>query len=583
MHHHSTRTAAGISAALLAVLLAACNDSDTKAEPVSGILEARASGVSYTTPTQSGVVEANGAFTYLPGETVTFTVGGVPLGSAPGAPKITLFTLAGLTPPSTERHLRRELDLALRNATPFTRAVNMQLFLMMLDADSNPANGCEVGGRATALATARLDFSRERWEFAAELQRQVPNLTRDIPAWTPVAELYRSISLAVPAHAVASVSDPLTIGPWNPAAYFYEHDARGLRMQELADADGLPGGAADITTYTYDAMLRRTSTRFEYLRGFPSIHTDAATRDARGNVLSSIFTADQGGDGAIDMSQQATLTWNEFGELLRQDSLSDSDADGTVDSQWLYVATIEDRNLSQSNIESADFNFDGRVDQIIYSHILRNDRSRPLSYVTREDWDADGSIDQRRVQTYTYSGSVNPVRSVYEADYDNDGLVDRSETTDITVDSHGNPLTQRSVTRNADVAEWLSTTTHTYDAQKRRLSSITESDYFADGSVEGRSTMNSTYDALGNLLTRATAHDSDGNGTWDITLARRYTYGADGELLRIESGSDANRDGQPDTVTATSNYTHRVFADGVTALAQQYFDGQGGVIAAATP
>jgi hypothetical protein len=578
MHHQPIRLAVGVSAALLALLLTACNDSDTEPEPVGGILEARASGVSYSTPTQSGVVDANGAFSYLPGETVTFAIGNVPFGSAPGAPKITLFTLAGLTPPSTERHLRRELDLAVRNATPFTRAVNMQLFLMMLDADSNPANGYDVGGRAAALATARLDFSRERWEFASELQRQVPNLTHDIPGWTPVAELYRSISLSVPAHVVASVSDPLTIGPWNPAAYFYEHDARGLRIQEFADADGLPGGVADTTSYTYDAMLRRTSTRFEYQRGVPSIHTDTTTRDARGNVLSSIYTTDQGSNGAIDMSQRATLTWNEFGELLRQDSRSDSDADGAVDSQWLYVATIEDRNLSQSTVESADFNFDGHVDQIIYSHILRNDRARLLSYVTREDWDGDGTIDQRRAQTYTYSGAVNPVRSVYEADYDNDGVVDRSEATDFSVDSHGNLLTQRSLTRNAGVAEWLSTTTHTYDAQKRRLSSTTEADYFADGSVEGRSTMISTYDGVGNLLTSATAYDSDGNGIWDITLARRFTYGADGELLRMESGSDANRDGQPDTVTATSNYTYRLFADGVTALAQQYFDGLGGVL-----
>jgi hypothetical protein len=46
-------------------------------------------GLNYQTLTQSGTTNENGEFLYITGETVTFSIGDLVLGSAPGAPEIT--------------------------------------------------------------------------------------------------------------------------------------------------------------------------------------------------------------------------------------------------------------------------------------------------------------------------------------------------------------------------------------------------------------------------------------------------------------------------------------------------------------
>src|SRR6187402_2289660 len=113
--------------------LAGCGGDDNPegSAPVVGYLAVGGvSGVHYQTATQSGNTDITGAFRYVPGETVSFSVGGIELGSVPGASQVTPFTLAGAAPATTEPALRRELDRAARGPTPFLRAVNITRFLM---------------------------------------------------------------------------------------------------------------------------------------------------------------------------------------------------------------------------------------------------------------------------------------------------------------------------------------------------------------------------------------------------------------------------------------------------------------------
>src|SRR6476646_9328075 len=102
---------------LFAAVLSACGGSSDSGNSgqaeVSGVFQAGgAQGVHYSTPTRSGSTDAAGTFKYLPGETVSFSIGAIQLGSAPGAASVTIFTLSGSTPPTTELALRRELDRA---------------------------------------------------------------------------------------------------------------------------------------------------------------------------------------------------------------------------------------------------------------------------------------------------------------------------------------------------------------------------------------------------------------------------------------------------------------------------------------
>ncbi|HEY6124762.1 MAG TPA: hypothetical protein VIV63_08930, partial [Steroidobacteraceae bacterium] len=151
-----TRTTYGVLIWAATLLLAGCGsggDEDQTADELSGEFQAGGvSGLRYVTPTRSGVTDGAGTFKYLAGETVTFSVGGITLGHAPGSSGITPFTLAGMTPPTTEAALRRELDRASRTTSHFVRATNMMRLLLALVADSNPANGIDLRGRDAALA-----------------------------------------------------------------------------------------------------------------------------------------------------------------------------------------------------------------------------------------------------------------------------------------------------------------------------------------------------------------------------------------------------------------------------------------------
>lgn len=170
------------------------NAGSQAAAELSGVLQAGGvQGVHYETQLRSGLTDSAGTFKYLQGELVAFSVGGITLGSAPGASQITPFTLAGMTPPTTEPALRRELDRASRTTSNFVRATNMMRLLMALDADHNPASGFDLRGRDASFATASLDFDPTIPQLAVTLEKLAPDLTHHLPRWLPIVHLYRAL------------------------------------------------------------------------------------------------------------------------------------------------------------------------------------------------------------------------------------------------------------------------------------------------------------------------------------------------------------------------------------------------------
>ncbi|MBF0424887.1 MAG: hypothetical protein HQL66_03595 [Magnetococcales bacterium] len=100
--------------------------STTLATPSIGrFVDAPVQGISYTTATLSGITDSNGAFLYRTGETVTFKVGDVLLGSASGTSTVTPITLAGA---------------GATSASPI--AVNIASFLQSLD--QNGGSGSSI-------------------------------------------------------------------------------------------------------------------------------------------------------------------------------------------------------------------------------------------------------------------------------------------------------------------------------------------------------------------------------------------------------------------------------------------------------
>ena len=248
---------------VVTLLFAGCGDDGSPSDTeLSGEFQAgRVSGLRYVTPTRSGVTDSNGTFKYLAGESVTFSVGAIALGHAPGAAQITPFTLAGMTPPTTELALRRELDRASRTTSNFVHAVNLMRLSLALDVDHDPANGIDLRGRDAALASATLNLIRpfpNLWtsrEARARSHAQHAALAADRPfvsrarnrgAGARADELRLRLRLRRVFHPDYHLHSTTRMARWNPGASF----------------DGLLSFGSSIS-YGYDALGRMTYSRNE--------------------------------------------------------------------------------------------------------------------------------------------------------------------------------------------------------------------------------------------------------------------------------------------------------------------------------
>lgn len=144
-----------LSVLSLAVLLAACGSDYTAPKPqVTGVfLDGAVEGIEYAAGSAAkATTNAKGEFTCTEGDTVSFSVGGIALGSAPCAASITPLQLAGVSD--------------VKDA----KVVNRLLALQLLDDDSDPSNGIRITADVrSALATRTLDFAAAADSFNTAL------------------------------------------------------------------------------------------------------------------------------------------------------------------------------------------------------------------------------------------------------------------------------------------------------------------------------------------------------------------------------------------------------------------------------
>jgi hypothetical protein len=140
-------------------VLAGCGGSDnapaeTAKTPITGVfLDGAVENLDYVAGTAAKAsTNAKGEFTCYAGDTVTFSVGGIALGSAACAATVTPLQLAGVTDVKD------------------VKVVNRLLTLQLLDDDSDPANGIKLTADAkTALASKSADFSAAAATFNTAL------------------------------------------------------------------------------------------------------------------------------------------------------------------------------------------------------------------------------------------------------------------------------------------------------------------------------------------------------------------------------------------------------------------------------
>jgi len=130
------------------ILISACSsgggDNPTTDTPSTGIfIDSIVTGLHYQTTTQSGYTNTSGEYIYLPDEIVTFSIGGIILGSTKAGPVITPLNL-----------VPGAIDASNSTVT------NIARLLLTLDADGNPDNGIEITANvAAATENQSVDFS----------------------------------------------------------------------------------------------------------------------------------------------------------------------------------------------------------------------------------------------------------------------------------------------------------------------------------------------------------------------------------------------------------------------------------------
>jgi hypothetical protein len=138
---------------LLAVfLLNACGSGGSGGDESSSqvktglFIDAPVEGLNYETPSFSGKTDTYGSFRYKSGETVTFKIGNMPIGSAKGSDIVTPLTLTG--------------DTDINNIS--TKAVNIARLLQTLDANNSDNVSIRIPSALNALSVDNVDFSYEQ-------------------------------------------------------------------------------------------------------------------------------------------------------------------------------------------------------------------------------------------------------------------------------------------------------------------------------------------------------------------------------------------------------------------------------------
>lgn len=186
-------------------------------------LDSPVAGIRYRTATRSGVTDNQGRFSFLDGESVTFSIGDIELPSVPACPVVTPLDLVGTA------------DLS------DTSVVNLARLLQTLDSNGNPADGITILDDAHTAATGmRLAFD------SVNFDRDVINLVANSGS-SRVALINGPSAVQHLRTAIASVPDSV-VRRWFPR----EGSARAYVSFVYSDYN--PASAAS-RSYTSDGQI----------------------------------------------------------------------------------------------------------------------------------------------------------------------------------------------------------------------------------------------------------------------------------------------------------------------------------------
>ncbi|WP_158681559.1 hypothetical protein [Microbulbifer pacificus] len=478
-------------------------------------------GLYYETPSFSGLTDASGTFRYRDGEEVSFSLGDIWFGTAPGAPELDLFDLAGSPPLTSEVDLRVALEDHQRvDALDFVS--NRMLLLLTLDRDQDPDNGIDLTDWNTDLVGYSVDFAYDLYAFpyrrgvdALSAITSAFDIKYQVPLEAPLLYLYEALGIVVPVRVpIRETRDfnddgrieqevrwsynglglpweiffsllPDSTDYWRERLYF-EYDSQGRRRFMLRETDTDENGTVEFF-YRSEHFYSNSGFLVEILEEDGQFSVSERRRyrfeyDAGGN--NSLFLFEQ--DGDLDASVGGAV-------------------DGIVDTIFRVGSLYDDRGLLTLREEETDLNADGLFERRRRFEFGYNSGGLLLEQLDTlddgETIEVDGVVDARIEVDYRYSASGRLLREVQRIDDDGDGRVDSENTYEFAYLSSG-----------------------------RLREQVWSFDVDADGRMESRRTFTYRYNS-GDLLTQIKMElDSDANGAVDVSEVTDYSYNSRGQL-----------------------------------------------------
>lgn len=226
MQKRDITTILGLAAAALLSASGCIGNSDSDVDVIAGggvgdreilrgiFLDEAVDGLGYETATQADFTSGGGIFAYVAGETITFSIGTIILGSVAAGPILT------------------PQDLAADPATLNETVTNIARLLQSLDEDQDPSNGITISSSTNSAATGlTVDFGVSTAEF--ESHESVLALLE-----AEGRELVAEDDAIAHMSATLATADQAKIAAWSGSyASTLEGDERGALTLEV-DRDG---------------------------------------------------------------------------------------------------------------------------------------------------------------------------------------------------------------------------------------------------------------------------------------------------------------------------------------------------------
>lgn len=474
-------------------------------------------GLRYTTLSFSGLTDSNGTFRYRDGEDVEFSLGGVILGSAAGAPSLNLFDLVGSEPLAGEAQLRAALqDRQL--VGDLDRVANMATLLVTLDRDRNPDNGLDLTGWDADLADYQVDFEYDLFLFperraidALRAIRSEFDIDYEVASTVPLLFVYDALGIVVPAHQPVLE----TIDSGNNGSVEEEIETRynDLALPEIIRRYEIPNSADDWNQWVrlrYDELGREVSLEIERETNGDNRLDDIYRRlrffDDDGLLQRAEI---ESGTQEVDELVEIEYQYDKGGNRTRYRLERDDGLNGILDEIEQVDSRYDSDGLLRDSEQELDTDGDGRVEQRRRFELRYSSDgllTRVIDTLDGTRTAADGIVDTRVETRYEYDSKQRLVREIQSSDDNADGVVD-SEL-----------IIRR-----------------TYDNRDLLVKEIRERDTYADGNVESRQETDFRYDDEDLLERMEISYDDNGDENTDRTDISDYRYNDRGQLLRLES------------------------------------------------